>query len=159
MPVWLLCDHDALVSATIQILLPLFPVSLLGDECQETIPAGSCASSSQEDNPQTRADRGAEAGDQGGLWAVRHGWIRIHRCQGAQGKTIQTLITTSVWEGVYFHLCFTLTPLSNCARLRWELWGLNRRRKRSRRWLVKWIRTAQEKSPSLISSLSWHRKW
>lgn len=38
-----------------------------GNRCQETIPAGSGAPSSQEDSPQARADGGTEAGDPGGL--------------------------------------------------------------------------------------------
>lgn len=77
---------------------PLLPVYLPGDQCQETIPAGSCATSSQEDHPQTGADRGAEAGDQGGLWTIWHRWIWIYRCQGAQGKSAPML--TISFQGV-----------------------------------------------------------
>lgn len=84
--VW--CHNQYFIAACyIWIFISLSPsVCLQGDQRQETIPAGSGATSSQEDDPQTRADRGAEAGDQGGLWAVWHGWIWFHRCQGAQSK-------------------------------------------------------------------------
>lgn len=64
----------------------LLCLSATGDQRQETIPAGSSAPSSQKDHPQTRAHRGAEAGDQGGLWTVWHRWVWIHWCQGAQSK-------------------------------------------------------------------------
>lgn len=46
-----------------------------------------------------------------------------------------------------------------CSRLQWELWASNRRRRRSKRWLAMWTKMEREKSPLLISSLSWHRKW
>lgn len=50
------------------IFISLSPSAcLLGNQRQETIPAGSSATSSQEDDPQTGTDRGTEAGDQGGL--------------------------------------------------------------------------------------------
>lgn len=61
-------------------------MSTSGHQRQKTIPAGSSAPSPQEDHPQTRADGGAEAGDQGGLWTVWHRRLWIHWCQGAEGR-------------------------------------------------------------------------
>lgn len=106
---WCLLHYHiiTLLHITLSIILRfcLFP----GDQCQEAIPAGSCATSSQKDNPQTRADRGAEAGDQGGLWALWHWWIWIHWRQGAQGKTTQTWI-------ISFHVanCASLPAVPGC---------------------------------------------
>lgn len=76
-------SHPEFVFHFIHCLLCL---SVSGNQRQETVPAGSSAPSSQEDHSQTRAHRGAEAGDQGGLWTVWHGRVWIHWCQGAQGK-------------------------------------------------------------------------
>lgn len=126
-----------------------------GNQCQEAIPTGSGAPSSQEDNSQARADWGAEAGDQGGLWAVWHRWLWTHRCEGAQGKrsSEHEYKSKNVFQD-HSSACFWF-----CARLQWELWGSNQRRRRSRRWLQKWIRMGRERSPSLTFWQSWHRKW
>lgn len=105
-----LSDSNVNIGCHQPLRSPSLPVSPPGDQCQETIPAGSCATSSQEDNPQTGADRGAEAGDQGGIRAVWHRRIWIHRCQGAQGISAPTLIAinTTVSVCLTLHLSHTV---------------------------------------------------